>query len=199
MLLNTIILSYVNETTWRELIILQLYYADRVIYSRSFSLFIYIADNFSYVGINQLHDVKLLLRETIRAKFKDQEIQPTSWNSMYFPSDRDIRNHMYMANKKMKLDQLDQCNLQKQIGNWKEEDKRRCFYLRTIKEYESENKKSDKNTFLYIHQEHWQQELMLKYGHDLCLMDATHKTTKYALPLFFICVKTNAGYMIVGE
>ena len=123
---------------------------------------------------------------------------------------------MYIANRKLKLDQLDQWNLKKQITNWKMEDTTRLFYLRTVKEEENrdtneEEIKSEKgvkqesfnenenNTFLYVHQEKWQRELMQKYGHDLCLMDATHKTTKYALPLFFVCVKTNAGYKIVGK
>lgn len=30
-------------------------------------------------------------------------------------------------------------------------------------------------------------------------MDATHKTTKYAIPLFFICVWTNVDYKVVTE
>ena len=30
-------------------------------------------------------------------------------------------------------------------------------------------------------------------------MDATHKTTKYDLPLFFLCVRTNTRYIIVAE
>ena len=30
-------------------------------------------------------------------------------------------------------------------------------------------------------------------------MDATYKTTMYAIPLFFICVRTNVGYTVVAE
>lgn len=30
-------------------------------------------------------------------------------------------------------------------------------------------------------------------------MDATYRTTKYALPLFFLAVRTNVGYSVVGE
>ena len=30
-------------------------------------------------------------------------------------------------------------------------------------------------------------------------MDATYKTTKYAIPLFFVCVHTNVGYKVVAE
>ena len=31
------------------------------------------------------------------------------------------------------------------------------------------------------------------------LMDATYKTTKYSMPLFFVCVKTNVSYSVVAE
>ena len=30
-------------------------------------------------------------------------------------------------------------------------------------------------------------------------MDATYETTKYELALFFLAVKTNVGYFVVGE
>ena len=31
------------------------------------------------------------------------------------------------------------------------------------------------------------------------MLDATYRTTKYALPLFFLAVKTNVGYSVVAE
>ena len=39
----------------------------------------------------------------------------------------------------------------------------------------------------------------LKYGNTISLIDATYKTTRYDLPLFFICVRTNVGYCVVAE
>ena len=39
----------------------------------------------------------------------------------------------------------------------------------------------------------WQKELLTRYGNTVTLMDATYKTTKYSIPLFFVCVKTNAN------
>ena len=50
-----------------------------------------------------------------------------------------------------------------------------------------------------MHQEKWQQSLLKRYGSELFLMDATYKTTKYSLPLFFVCVHTNVGYKVVAE
>ena len=53
--------------------------------------------------------------------------------------------------------------------------------------------------FLFVHQEDWQQQLLLTYGNTISLLDATYKTTKYALPLFLLCVRTNCNYMPVAE
>ena len=54
-------------------------------------------------------------------------------------------------------------------------------------------------SFLLVHQEQWQKELLAKYGNDISLVDATYKTTRYDIALFFICVKTNVGYTVVAE
>jgi MULE transposase domain len=51
---------------------------------------------------------------------------------------------------------------------------------------------------LLIHQTSWQRSLLAKYG-CMCLLDATYKTTRYALPLFFLCVRTNVDYIVVAE
>lgn len=49
----------------------------------------------------------------------------------------------------------------------------------------------DGKTLLFVHQTAWQRRLPQRYGNDICLLDATYKTTEYALPLFFVAVKTN--------
>ena len=61
------------------------------------------------------------------------------------------------------------------------------------------NHRPGEKTFLFVHQESWQRCLLKRYGDQLVLMDATYKTTKYAMPLFFICVHTNIGYNVVAE
>ena len=45
-------------------------------------------------------------------------------------------------------------------------------------------------TLLWIHQEPWQQDLLIKYGNTITLMDAIYKTTQYELALFFLTVRT---------
>jgi hypothetical protein len=58
--------------------------------------------------------------------------------------------------------------------------------------------KSGTEKFLYVHQNYWQRQLLSRYGNEICLLDATYRTTKYALPLYFLCVPTNVNYMTVA-
>ena len=41
--------------------------------------------------------------------------------------------------------------------------------------------------------------VLTRYGNTLILIDATYKSTKYSIPLFFLCVKTNVSYTVVAE
>ena len=50
-----------------------------------------------------------------------------------------------------------------------------------------------------MHQAQLQQQLMSKYGNHNCLLDATYKTTKYAIPLFFVAVKSNSDHQVVAS
>ena len=52
---------------------------------------------------------------------------------------------------------------------------------------------------LFVHQTEQQRRLIKIYGNSICLLDATYKTTKYAIPLFFVVVKTNVDYQVVGS
>lgn len=54
-------------------------------------------------------------------------------------------------------------------------------------------------SLLFVHQTVHQQRLLEKYGNSICLLDATYKTTRYALPLFFLATKTNVDYQIVAS
>ena len=56
-----------------------------------------------------------------------------------------------------------------------------------------------KQRLLFVHQTQLQQRLMNKYGNHICLLDATYKTTKFAIPLFFVVVKANRDYQVVAS
>ena len=57
----------------------------------------------------------------------------------------------------------------------------------------------NEQNLLWIHQSKWQQQLLARYGNTISSIDATYKTTKYDLAVFFVCVKTNVGYSVVAE
>ena len=49
-----------------------------------------------------------------------------------------------------------------------------------------------------MYQEPWQKRLLQRYGNELVLLVATYRTTRYALPLFFLVGKTNIYYQVAG-
>ena len=57
---------------------------------------------------------------------------------------------------------------------------------------------SPSDSLLFVYQSSWMKRLLKTYGNEICLLDATYKTTRYALPLFFMVVKTNVDYEVVG-
>ena len=85
---------------------------------------------------------------------------------------------------------------------------RRSCYLSCILESDTEELDEDNkdlkilaepgNSLLFVYQSKWQGRLLQKYGNELSFLDATYKTTRYALPLFFLVFKTHVDYQIVG-
>ena len=138
---------------------------------------------------------------------------PDNMDRAYYPSLQDIRNHINIAKQSLKLSVLDQENALLKTEEWKKISLDTKVFFRPYSK-ESENidpngeclsntpdckdSESDKK-LLWIHQEQWQQELLIQYGNTISMIDATYKTTKYDLPLFFVCVKTNMGYCVVAE
>lgn len=82
--------------------------------------------------------------------------------------------------------------LEKLVQQWQSESRDSMFY-QPIKE-----NLSDKGKFLFVHQTSWQKELLRLYGNEICLLDATYRTCRYSMALFFLVVPTNVNYMVVG-
>ena len=85
-----------------------------------------------------------------------------------------------MAKKATDLSKVDQENLMLKIKEWEKANPRPLFYYRPVGKNMGvgENCKEGEQTFLYVHQEEWQKELLSTYGNTITLMDATYKTTK---------------------
>ena len=162
-------------------------------------------------GITEVEEVKRALRHyVLHILFPDPNNRPDETNRAYYPTKTDIKNHVYSAKRAQELSKLDQDNLSLKIEQWKGENPTTRFHYRPYKEIKQEYSdctfvKADdqqaafSQTLLYVHQEQWQQQLLRRYGNTIVLIDATYKTTKYELPIFFVTVKTNVGYTPIAE
>ena len=54
------------------------------------------------------------------------------------------------------------------------------------------------NKMLFVYQSEDMQILYQRCGKHLVLLDATYKTTKYSLPLYFLVVQTNVNYQVAA-
>lgn len=114
--------------------------------------------------------------------------KPSVKNRRYYPTQLTIRNHItdYLLRERHSPD--DQENLSRLVQNWQAQYPDDKFFLRC---------KDSNNKFSFVHQTGGQRKLLQRYG-SLCLLDATYKTSKYALYLFFLVVRTNEDYQIVA-
>lgn len=151
--------------------------------------------------------------------FEGQQLPPPT-NRRFHPKMVDIRNHMYLATAENRFSTFDQENIEGKIQEWEKQNCDDKFFFRP---YESSGTPSSMDispqttddskmpsdetpttvsidkSLLFVHQTAWQKRLLARYGNELCLFDATYKTTRFAVPLFFLVVKTNADYQVVGS
>ena len=69
-----------------------------------------------------------------------------------------------------------------------------CADLLLVCHSESDNDIGEHGNVVFIHQSRWQCRMLQLYGSDMCLTDATYRTTSYGLSLLCLCVATNVGY-----
>ena len=175
-------------------------------------------------GITDIPQVRSLLRHYVMHDLcKDNPPNPN--DRAYFPLDNDLRNHIYMAKRALQLSCLDQENAMLKIEQWRKTDPDSTHFFRPFIEGSAgecpretapppapENKTNGdednttvhetggyKQQLLWVHQTDWQKQLLVQYANVISLIDATYKTTKYELALFFICVRTNVGYSVVAK
>ena len=158
-------------------------------------------------GISEVSEVKRALKLYVTKELCSSN-PPNKDDRAYYPTTHDLSNHIYKAKSLFQLSKLDQENLALKIKEWKENNPDSKLYFRSFKKSAKEQLNSVnteehiteyEQTLLWVHQEPWQQDLLVKYGNTITLMDATYKTTHYELPLFFVSVRTNVGYSVVAE
>ena len=156
-------------------------------------------------GMVDSYEIRKALKHYINSVMCASITKPDPDDRAYYPIIRDIQNHVYKAKKALDLSKFDQENLKMKIEAWRELDPQSQFYFRPfvkndiVEEDFIDEKvltKEYEQPLLWVHQTKWQQEMLLKYGNIMTLMDATYKVD---IPLFFLTVRTNAGYTVVAE
>ena len=154
------------------------------------------------------------LREFVRIEIFPGREMPPPTSRQYFPTKKDIYNHMYRAMVKSRFSNCDQTNAEEKVKEWQTQTPNDKFFFRKYSDicdakFENDVVSNSSNgedlddedirvtsplsyqKFLFVHQTTWQRRLLSKYGNDICSLDATYKTTWYTLPLFFLAVKTS--------
>ena len=146
---------------------------------------------------------------------------PQLTNRRFFPSKATIRNHIYKSVTKDRFSKIDQEDLLKKVELWKEASPDDSFEFHPYATYATEEEsprrtddggdgqsdseddeqivRTSTKGLLFVHQTRDQKRLLERYGNEICMLDATYKTTRYSLPFFFVVVKTNVDYQIVGS
>ena len=161
-------------------------------------------------GITDTNEVRRSLRFYVTNTLcKELGYQAKQSDRALYPTTTDIRNHVYSAKKALELSKLDQENTRLKIDQWQSTNSESSYFFRpfVLQDGEPAVKEEDKQrpsltcsqTLLVIHQEKWQKQLLERYGNTMSMLDATYKTMKYELALFFLCVRTNVGYSVVAE
>ena len=157
-------------------------------------------------GMTDPYEVSKALKHYVTTVLCASSNNPDPDDRAYYPTIRDLRNHIYKAKKALELSKLDQENLKLKIEEWKKSQPDSAFHFQPfIKTEQLEEKSNDsaeeefQQSLLWVHQTQWQKEILAKYGNTMTMIDATYKTTKYDIPLFFLTVRTNAGYTVVAE
>lgn len=174
------------------------------------------------IGVTTVNEMRRHIREYVKREMFAGKEMPPATSRRFHPTKKDIMNHIYRATVKQRFSSCDQVNLSKMVRKWVHEYPNDKFYFRPYADVVQQDSTSDldseddicesdedvdvkvtkplsRQRMIFVHQAQWQRRLLAKYGNDICLLDATYKTTRYALPLFFLAVRTNVDYQIVGS
>ena len=140
--------------------------------------------------INNVSEMQRHVHVFVKSLFQSSPL-PVPINRRFYPTLFDLRQMIYRRRRANMHGMLDQDLVNQKIGTWLAA-RPHDFWI-----FRPSNVDADRHLLL-VHQSQWQRRLMLRYGQELVFLDATYKTTQYALPLFFLCVHTNLGYIVVA-
>ncbi|XP_070394561.1 uncharacterized protein [Dermacentor albipictus] len=170
-------------------------------------------------GVTSVKTVESCLRFFVRDVLFSNKLCPPTTCRDFYPTKTDIKNHIQKTLRKDRYSSIDQENVAMYLEQMIEKAPgTRClfrpYHVKSM-EHHSEGQEEPldelpycdaletvaqkcEQTLLLCIQTEFMRELMLKYSDDVVCLDATYKTTDYALPLFLIVVKTASSYAIAG-
>ena len=160
--------------------------------------------DFVGTGVTSSPIVKSMLKCFVADLCKNDNIKPKLTDRGYYPTNRDIQNHIHNALVAGLNSAIDLHNVRFAVDKWQEDDPTCKMFLRDATEVETDtaikepSEMRNGHEFLFVHQTGAQRQLLRTYG-NMVLLDATYKTSKYALPLFVMAVRTNVGYKPVAQ
>lgn len=105
---------------------------------------------------------------------------PSPISRAFYPDEKTIQNCIIKFTYEKHQNKIDQHAVAVKIERWKKSYSNDNFFFRPYSNESDGNIKP----LPFCHQTKWQRYLITRYG-NTCLIDATFKTTKYALPHFF--------------
>ena len=172
-------------------------------------------------GARSEKEVRRHLKIFVQRELYRGKQEPLKTNRRFYPSKATIRSHIYKSIVKERFSKIDQEDLLRKVELWKKTSPDDSFAYHPYATYASEEEstrpeedsdgesdnegederiiKTSTKGLLFVHQSKDQRRLLERYGDEICMLDATYKTTRYSLPLFFVVVKTNIDYQIVGS
>lgn len=149
-------------------------------------------------GVQNVSEMQRHVNIFVKQIFVNQSL-PKAINRRFYPSRADLRQMIYRRRCSNLKGLLDQESVLQKIGNWSSNHPEDFWFYRMSTSSAVEDEDVDGSTkLLLVHQTEWQRKLLLRYGQDLVFLDATYKTSKYAIPLYFLCIHSNCGYIVVA-
>ncbi|XP_038046190.1 uncharacterized protein LOC119720552 isoform X2 [Patiria miniata] len=144
-------------------------------------------------NMTNINEIKKCLKhyvDDVLFKHNTLEKKPKPGNRRFYPSPTDLQKHIASAQPE-KEENTDV--LEEKIKEWFSKGMGRIIYR--------PHKAKPEQSFLFVHQEKWQQRLMERYGSDLVMLDATSKThtiMSMSSPMYTLCIHTNVNFIVVA-
>ncbi|XP_022084238.1 uncharacterized protein LOC110975771 [Acanthaster planci] len=144
-------------------------------------------------NVTNINEIKKCLKhyvDDVLFKHNPLEKKPKPNNRKFYPSPADLQRQIAAALSNT-VENADV--LAEKIKEWQAKGTGRFMYR--------PHKADSEQSFLFVHQEKWQQRLMERYGSDLVMLDATSKSNTVltmATPLYSLCIHTNVNFIVVA-